>query len=52
MSDFIGWSFVLLLAFNVAVNATQMIINTGKMVVFKLKLYYMRWLKESREKKA
>jgi hypothetical protein len=44
MSDFIGWSLVLLLAFNIAVNAIQILIVTAKAIIFKLKLSYLRWL--------
>ena len=44
MSDHAGWALVGLLAFNIIINGIQIIIMTGKHIVFKLKLFYLRWL--------
>ena len=44
MSDHVGWALVGLLAFNIIINGIQIIIMTGKHIVFKLKLFYLRWL--------
>ena len=44
MSDIAGWALVGLLAFNVTINGIQIIIMTGKNIIFKLKLFYLRWL--------
>jgi len=52
ISDLIGWSLVILLAFNVAVNAFQILIVTGKVILFKLKLFYLRWLHNKLTKKV
>ena len=44
MSDHAGWALVGLIAFNIIINGIQIIIMTGKHIVFKLKLFYLRWL--------
>ena len=52
MSDLIGWSLVLLLAFNIFINAIQILVVFVKNVVFKLKLNYLRWLHKKLTKKV
>ena len=52
MSDLIGWSLVLLIAFNIAINAFQIVYVSGKMIIFKLKLCYLRYLHKKLTKKV
>lgn len=52
MSDLIGWGLVLVLAFNICINAIQILIVFVKNIVFKIKLNYLRWLHKKLTKKV
>ena len=52
MSDLIGWSLVVLIAFNILINGIQILVVFVKNIVFKLKLNYLRWFHKKLTKKV
>ena len=52
MSDLIGWSLVLLIAFNIFINGIVILIVFVKNIVFMIKLFYYRWLHKKLTKKV
>jgi hypothetical protein len=47
-----GWGLIGLLALNITVNGIQIAYITVKNIVFKIKLFYLRWLFKKLSKNA